>query len=54
MEDRYSPFPHLGFAHPAEGVLEIILDAPNLNAVGPEAHAELADVWLTVDRDPDT
>jgi enoyl-CoA hydratase len=54
MEDRYAPFPHLGFAHPSDGVLEIILDAPNLNAVGPEAHAELADVWLTVDRDPDT
>ena len=28
--------------------------APDLNAVGPDAHAELADVWLAVDRDPDT
>src|SRR6185295_4547465 len=54
MDDRYSPFPHLKFTRPADGVLEIVLDAPNLNAVGPEAHAELADVWLVVDRDPDT
>src|SRR5438477_10724434 len=54
MQDRYAPYPHLRFEHPASGVLEIVLDAPNLNAVGPEAHAELADVWLAVDRDPDT
>ena len=54
MAARYEKFPHLRFEHPADGVLEIVLDAPNLNAVGPEAHAELADVWLTVDRDPDT
>jgi enoyl-CoA hydratase len=54
MEDRYSQYPDLRFEHPAAGVLEIVLDAPNLNAIGPEAHAQLADVWLTVDRDPDT
>src|SRR5688500_955301 len=53
MDDRYAPFPHLRFSRPADSVLEIVLDAPGLNAVGPEAHAELADVWLTVDRDPD-
>jgi enoyl-CoA hydratase len=34
-------------------VLRIVLDAPNLNAVGPDAHRDLADVWLTIDRDPD-
>jgi enoyl-CoA hydratase len=54
MDDRYAQFPHLRFSRPADGVLEIVLDAPGLNAVGPEAHAELADVWLVVDRDPDT
>ena len=54
MDDRYALFPHLRFAQPAPGLLEIVLDAPNLNAVGPEAHAELADVWLVVDRDHDT
>lgn len=30
------------------------MDGPNLNAVTREAHRELADVWLTVDRDPET
>jgi enoyl-CoA hydratase len=29
------------------------LNGPHLNAVGPEAHRELADVWMTIDRDPD-
>ena len=50
----YEDFPHLTFEHPADGVLRIVLDGPNLNAVGPDAHRELADVWLAVDRDPDT
>ncbi|MFM8483078.1 MAG: enoyl-CoA hydratase/isomerase family protein [Actinomycetota bacterium] len=45
-------FPHLGFSRPSEGVLQITLEAPNLNAVGPEAHRELAEVWTAVDRDP--
>ena len=30
-----------------------VLDGPGLNAVDPDMHRELADVWLTVDRDPD-
>lgn len=45
-------FPHLGFSRPSEGVLQITLEGPNLNAVGPEAHRELADVWTALDRDP--
>jgi enoyl-CoA hydratase len=53
-EPRYAAYPNLTFERPRDGVLEIILDGPNLNAVGPELHRELADVWLTVDRDPDT
>ena len=35
-------------------MLRITLDAPGLNAVGPAAHGQLADVWRVVDRDPDT
>jgi len=46
-------FPHLTFDRPADHVLRITLDGPGLNAVGPDAHRELADVWLEVDRDPD-
>ena len=50
----YDDFPHLTFEHPADGVLRIVLDAPGLNAVDHDVHRELADVWLAVDRDPDT
>lgn len=45
-------FPNLTFADAGDGVLQIVLDGPNLNAVGPDAHRELADVWVAVDKDP--
>ena len=51
---RYADFPNLTFDRPADGVLRITLDGPGLNAVGPDVHRELADVWLAVDRDDDT
>jgi enoyl-CoA hydratase/carnithine racemase len=51
--DTYAAFPHLSFDRPIDSVLRITLDGPGLNAVGPEVHRELADVWLAVDRDPD-
>jgi enoyl-CoA hydratase len=53
MSDRYAAFPSLTFERPADKVLKVVLDGPNLNAVGPDTHQELADVWLAVDRDPD-
>jgi len=53
VPETYDDFPHLSVDRPAEGVLRITLDGPGLNAVGPEAHRELADVWRTIDRDPD-
>lgn len=53
MTDPYAAFPSLRFEHPAPGVLHVVLDGPGLNAVNPEMHRELADVWLTVDRDPE-
>ncbi len=52
--DRYAAFSDLTFDRPAPGVLRLTLDAPGLNAVSPEVHRQLADVWLTIDRDPDT
>jgi enoyl-CoA hydratase len=46
-------FPSFRFDTPAAGVLQLTLDAPGLNAVSLDAHAEIADVWTVIDRDPD-
>jgi len=54
VTDRYADFPNLSFDRPSSGVLRITLDGPGLNAVDAAVHRELADVWLVVDRDPDT
>jgi enoyl-CoA hydratase len=51
--ERYAAFPSLQFEEAAPGVLRVVLDAPNLNAVSAQMHRDLADVWLAVDRDPD-
>ena len=53
MKD-YEAFPDLRFDRPAPRVLRITLDGPGLNAVGEAVHGQLADVWPTVDRDPET
>ena len=44
--DYAERFPSLAFDRPTETVLRITLDAPGLNAVSPDVHRELADVWL--------
>ena len=50
---RYARFPNLRVDGPDEaGVAELVLDAPNLNAVSEEAHGELAGVWREFDADP--
>ena len=54
MADTYEAFPDLRFDRPADGVLRITLDGPGLNAVDQGVHRQLADVWLAVDRDPET
>lgn len=51
--DPYAAFSGLKLERPEPGVLQVVLDGPNLNAVDPRVHRELADVWLTIDRDPD-
>lgn len=54
MIDQYQlSFPGLTFSTPGDDILQITLEAPGLNAVNREAHRHLADVWLTIDRDPD-
>jgi len=54
MTDRYAEYTSLRFDRPHPGVLRITLDGPGLNAVDPTMHRHIADVWSTVDRDPDT
>jgi enoyl-CoA hydratase len=54
MSDLYDAFPGLTVDRPSNGVLRITMDAPGLNAVTPDVHRELADIWLAVDRDADT
>ena len=54
-DDLYAPFTELGFDRPADGVLRITLRNPGrLNAVGAEAHGQLAAVWKAVDEDGET
>ena len=51
----YDEFTSLEVDRPEDWILRITLRTPGkLNAVGAEAHAQLAAVWQTVDRDPDT
>jgi enoyl-CoA hydratase len=51
----YDRFASLEFDRPAKWVLRITLRTPGkLNAVGPRAHGDLAEVWQTVDKDPET
>src|SRR6476661_3428443 len=54
MSQVYDAFPGLTLDRPVDGVLRITMDAPGLNAVSHAVHRQLADVWLAVDRDPDT
>lgn len=53
MLDCYNDFP-MRFERHEEGVLEMIFDGPNLNAVDARVHADLPKVWNVVDNDPDT
>src|SRR5215204_7346745 len=53
MTDYETLYPSFRFDDPADGVLRLTFDAPGLNAVTPQAHREIADVWMTIDRDDD-
>ncbi len=53
--ERYDRFTGLRIDRPEPGILRIILDTPGrLNSVDATKHADLADVWTVVNRDPDT
>ncbi|MDC6662991.1 hypothetical protein N4Q66_26085, partial [Leclercia adecarboxylata] len=53
MTDYQSLYPSFRFARPVDRLLRLSVYGPGLNAVSPAAHREIADVWITVDRDPD-
>ena len=55
MSDPYAElYPNLGFDRPLDRVLRITMSRPGkLNAAGHEMHRDLADVWRTIDADPD-
>ncbi|MGV9790527.1 enoyl-CoA hydratase/isomerase family protein [Streptomyces sp. NPDC003435] len=51
---RYARFSNLRVDGPDEaGVIELVLDAPKLNAVSEDAHADLAEIWREFDADPE-
>jgi enoyl-CoA hydratase len=51
--DYATRFPSFRYDEPTAGVLRVTFDAPGLNAVGPDAHRDIAELWTAVDRDPD-
>jgi enoyl-CoA hydratase len=53
MSDPYAEYSELKFERPRPGVLAVVLDGPGLNSVNQRMHRELADVWRTIDRDPE-
>jgi enoyl-CoA hydratase/carnithine racemase len=51
----YERFSSLQFDRPGDGILRITLSTPGkLNAVGHDAHGQLAAVWPAIDEDPET
>jgi enoyl-CoA hydratase len=55
VADPYGEFTSLEFDRPEPSILRITLRNPTtVNAVGHEAHGQLAAVWQTIDRDPET
>jgi enoyl-CoA hydratase len=52
MRITYDDFPSLRCEPSDNGVLNLVLDAPGLNSVGPQMHRDLADIWPVIDRDP--
>ncbi len=55
MSDRYAAYERLKFDQPRPGVLRVTMNNPGsrLNAADERMHAELAEVWRTIDNDRD-
>ena len=52
MSDPYSRYTRLRFDRPHPRVLRITMDNGRMNTADDVMHAELADIWRDVDRDP--
>lgn len=54
MIEKYKEqFPRLSFENNQAGVLEVVFNGPNLNAVDEETHSQIPAVWTVIDRDPE-
>lgn len=53
MLDKYKEFTGLRFETNQPGVLEVVFDGPNLNAVDETTHREIPLIWPVIDQDPD-
>jgi len=55
MTDRYARYERLAIKRHPDGILEIVMGAPGkLSTADHVLHRELAEVWLDVDKDPET
>jgi enoyl-CoA hydratase len=52
LDTYQQQFPSLTFQHNHPGVLELVFDGPNLNAVTANQHRDLPMIWPVIDRDP--
>jgi enoyl-CoA hydratase len=53
MTDPYLQFTRLTFERNQPGVLEVVFDGPNMNAVDEKTHSEIPAIWPVIDRDPE-
>src|SRR3954449_2776939 len=51
--DAYDRFTAFRVERVEEGILRIVFDGPNLNAVSADGHGQIADIWPVIDRDDD-
>ena len=53
MLEKYAQFTSLKFESHQDGVLEVVFDGPNLNAVDEVMHTEIPKIWPVIDEDPE-
>jgi enoyl-CoA hydratase len=53
MTDYDALFPSFKWDRPGDGLLRMTFDAPGMNAVSPDAHRQIAEIWPAVDKDRD-